>query len=635
MCGIAGLFNSKGVPADLELLRKMAEKLKNRGPDGEGFFTDGIFGLAHRRLSIIDLSGGAQPLFNEDRTIIYVHNGEIYNHHELRAELESKGHVFRTRSDSECIGHLYEEYGMDFPEKLEGMFAIALLDLKKRKLILVTDRAGKKPIFYYSGPKGFRFASTLTALAQDPDMPEDFDLQAIWDYMSFLTIPAPDTLYLGVGKMLPACIMAVSPDMEYPDARIYWKPDYSRRNNLDFGVCAAELRNVLTKAVESRMEADVPLGVFLSGGLDSAVIAAIASRIPSRQPLDCFSIGVNDPLYDESAAAKRNAAFIEARAARPVNFHQKKIVPEDFDLLRKLCAEYGEPFADASVLPTHLLCRFARETVTVALSGDGADELFAGYERYRALKLLARFDSIPAWIRKPTLYLTRNFGKSCGERTFPGRVRRFLDVAGVPVESQYHAMTSKSTLALKKNLMGAAYSDFTPQPTRRFWTELRKTSTAYGRTERAMEFDWHFYLANDILTKMDTASMAASMEVRSPFLDRRVVETAAAIPLAYKLDGKIRKLILSEAFRGYIPPELGTARKKGFGIPVADWLRGPWKEQMCGSILEGAAVNRYELFRKDSAEYMIRQHCEMRQDFGYPLYLLLVLELTLQGLKRG
>lgn len=630
MCGIAGFFNENEVPADPELLQRMASKLSLRGPDGEGYFTDGIFGLAHKRLSIIDLQGGAQPIFTEDRSIVFVHNGEIYNHQELRRELEGKGHQFHTRSDSECIGHLYEEYGMSFPQKLEGMFAIALIDLKQRKLILVTDRAGKKPIFYYSGLSGFRFASTMTALAQDPEMPRDLDLQAIWDYMSFLAIPAPDTMYLGVSKMLPACIMAVSPDMEYPDTRIYWKPDYSIKTELNFADAASKLRKSLTDAVKKRLESDVPLGIFLSGGLDSTIIASIVSRIPDSEPMKCFSIGVNDHRYDESIVAERNAAFLKSKAVRPIEFHKKIVQPDDFELLRKLCREYGEPFADSSILPTHLLCQFAKESVTVALSGDGADELFAGYERYRALNLLAAFDKLPNLIRKPMFYYNSKLRTGAGERSFLGRLQRFLNVAETTSQFQYHALVSKCPYPLKKSLLGVAFSDFTPQQTRRFTTEMRMLSTAFGRVERAMEFDWHFYLPNDILTKMDTASMAASLEVRSPYLDREVVEAAAAMPLEFKLCGKQRKYIMHEAFGGYFPIKLAQAKKKGFGIPMASWLRGPWKQHLQENLLEGLAINEYELFRHDTIELMIDEHCKKRADFSYPLYLLLVFELTLQ-----
>ena len=635
MCGIAGLFNTHEIPADRELLEQMASRMNHRGPDGEGYFTEGIFGLAHKRLSIIDLQGGVQPMFNEDRSIAFVHNGEIYNHHELRRELEGKGHKFLTRSDSECIGHLYEEYGMEFPSKLEGMFAIALVDLKKRKLILVTDRAGKKPIFYYSGLSGFRFASTLSALAMDPEMPRDLDLQAVWDYMSFLSIPAPDTMYLGVSKMLPACIMSVSPDMEYPDTRIYWEPDYSDKTKSSFSESSARLRETLNNAIRRRLEADVPLGVFLSGGMDSTLIASLIAQMPSSDPLKCFTIGVNDLRYDESYIAQKNAEFLKTKAARPVEFHKKIVHPNDFELLRKLCREYGEPFADSSILPTHLLCEFARESVTVALSGDGADELFAGYDRYRALNLLARFDKLPKFIRKPMLSFNRDLNTGAGERSFLGRAHRFLNVAAASPEFQYHVMISKCPYPLKKSLLGLAFSDFTPQQTRRFTAEMRMRSSALGRVERAMEFDWHFYLPNDILTKMDTASMAASLEVRCPYLDREVIEAADAMPLEFKLNGKRRKYILQKTFQKDLPAQVINAKKKGFGIPMASWLRGPWKKHLQENLLEGLAINEYELFQRDTVEFMIRQHGLKKADFSYPLYLLLVFELTLQENLNG
>ena len=380
MCGIAGFVKLDGSPADPEQLHRMADAMRLRGPDGEGFFLEGPFGLAHRRLSIIDLDGGAQPIANENSTMFIVVNGEIYNFPELRKTLEAKGHRFRTRSDSECALHAYEEYGTDFVQCLDGMFAIAIYDSIRKKFILARDRAGEKPLFLYSDEKQFAFASSLNALkpcdtARGP---------GYWEFLSFQYFPYGG----GVTRMEKASVLEVDPARRNaaggvePTACDYFHPMFQKRTpELSFADSAAALRKLVTESVRERMGSDVPLGVFLSGGLDPAIIAAAASRIPSGEPLKCYSIGFSDPAYDESEQARRNFEHIRNHANRPVEFHHKVVNANDFGVLKSVLAFCGQPFGDSSILPTYLLCKFAREQVTVALTGDGADELYGGNER--------------------------------------------------------------------------------------------------------------------------------------------------------------------------------------------------------------------------------------------------------------
>ncbi len=633
MCGIAGIMNRNGEPVREETLSAMAGAMIRRGPDGEGVFANGVFGLAHRRLSIIDVMHGGQPIFNEDHTIAVVHNGEIYNFRELRSRLTAHGHLFRTNSDSETIVHLYEEAGLDFPKQLDGMFAIAIADIPKRRLILVTDRAGKKPIFYSSSEKAFRFASTLPALEKAAPFDEGIDPQAVWDYLSFLYVPAPETVYRGISRMLPARLMVVSPDSDYPDIRCWWKPNFAAKAKLSFEDSAANLRELMEDSVEKRLVSDVPLGVFLSGGLDSAVVASLAAELKhGGPPLKCFSIGFEESAYDESKAARANADFISRRTGGAIEFHHRTVKPGDFGLLKLLVSEFGQPFADSSILPTYMLSAFARENVTVALSGDGADELFCGYERYLAMHLLGAFDSIPVKLRSAVCRgLSRFLSSAGGERSFQARLRRLLQASLADPAERSMFLISKFPHSLKTSVLGEAFENFRPSRSERFAREIRGASTVVDATEKAMEFDFHCYLPNDILTKVDTASMTASLEVRCPFLDHRVIEAAAAMPLAYKLRGRLRKRIFGEAFADCIPAGLVSAKKRGFGVPIASWFRGPWKQHLLENLVEGEAVNRHRLFRREAILNMIHQHEFYEADYSYQLFAMLVLELSLRG----
>ncbi len=628
MCGIAGIVNFVEPKIDCaETVRKMTIALQHRGPDASGFFNEKNVFIGHRRLSIIDLADSGQPMDNEDGSVRIVFNGEIYNYHELREEMLECGHEFRSSGDTETIVHLYEEYGDECIERLNGMFALAIYDLKKRKIILARDRMGQKPVFYFCNAKRFVFASELQGLKQHPSMPRDLDFQAIHDYLSLQYIPGPCTVYRDVRKLLPGHILTVNADTGSQLTRCYWKPDYAKKCDLNFTDACVRLRELVEDAVLKRLMADVPLGAFLSGGLDSTIIASITAKL-TDQPVNTFSIGFENPLYDEREYARSAVANIENCGLGKVIHLEKVVEPENFDVVKNLINHYGEPFADSSMLPTFLLSQFTRENVTVALSGDGADELFAGYERYLAFRWCSSLDYIPRPLRSVAGSLINTvLPEGAGERTRRGRLRRFIDIMKSSPEGRYLRITNRFREDVKELMFGDVLQEFKPLPTARLFSEIELT--AENPVEKVMETDLKLYLPGDILTKVDIASMACSLEVRNPFLDHRVVEFAASLPLEYKQHGRSRKHILKEAFKDILPPDISSRRKKGFGVPVGAWFRGPW-HALLREYLGRGLLTSGGIFNRDSVIWMIREHAEGIRDWSYPLWALLMLELFLR-----
>ena len=629
MCGIAGIINLNGKPVPEDILIRMNNAQAHRGPDDHGILIDRNVGLAHRRLSIIDLSQGHQPLGNEDGRIQIVFNGEIYNCLELRRGLEQQGHIFKTHCDTEVIVHLYEEYGAACTGKLAGMFAFAIYDSVHRKMLFARDRLGKKPLFYFKNSECFLFSSELGGMKMHPAMPSELNLQAIHDYLSLQYIPCPDTVFKGVCKLPPAHYMELDLENGRTVLERYWRADYSAKTDLSFEDAVIKLRKLLFTAVERRLMSDVPLGAFLSGGLDSSIITGIMSRL-SKQPVKTFTIGFNDPKYDERNYARAAAEAINRQADCPLEYHEKVVDQNDFPVLEKLVDHYGEPYSDASMLPTFLLSKFTREKVTVALSGDGADEVFAGYERYLLIKYSQMLDVIPASLRTVFFGSLRKFlNNGAGERTLSGRLNRTLRIAASSGEHRYLDIINRFKEPLKKQLYGARFDNFSPMDTYEIFKAASKQVTAAGAVEKVMETDLYTYLPGDILTKVDIASMACSLEVRSPFLDHEVVEFAASLPLEYKQRGTSRKHILKEAFKDMLTPELLNRNKRGFGVPLASWFRGSWKSILQERLLEGRLIKE-EFFRKDAVSKMLESHCSSRADFSYPLWSLLLLELFLE-----
>ena len=628
MCGIAGIYNLNGEPVDEAVLREMRDSILHRGPDGEGVWMDDGVGLAHRRLSIIDLEGGAQPMGNEDGSIQVTFNGEIYNHVELRERLQEKGHVFKTTCDTEVIAHLYEEMGAKCVSLLDGMFAFAVYDKNEHKLLIARDRLGQKPLVCFMSGTGssavFAFASELQALAAHPLMPKELDPQALHDYLSLQYVPAPNTIYESVRKLPPGHIMEISRQEPTPKVTRYWSCDYSSKIECSHEEACDQLRELLEGAVRKRLMSDVPLGAFLSGGIDSTIIVGLMRKF-SLLPVKTFTIGFLEEKYDERVYAKTAAEFLGTD-------HNAQVVnPADFEVLEKLVGHYGEPYCDASMIPTYFLSEFAREHVTVALSGDGADEIFCGYNRYVVMKFARFADFLPRSARQGMASLLARFTPPFPEeRSNPGKFLRLLDAVSASPESRLFDLTNRFPENLKHSLYSDDFARFAVKDTQRLFDQLHSACSAADHAEKSMETDLTSYLPGDILTKVDIASMATSLEVRSPFMDHKVAEFAATLRMRHKLKGTTRKRILSDTFKDLIPSELRERKKMGFGVPIADWLRGDWSEISRERLLDGAAMAT-GYFRRDAVEKMLDEHAAGSADHSYRLWALLVLDIWMDS----
>lgn len=628
MCGIAGIINADGKPVSAEILNAMSNVLIHRGPDDEGVFIDGGVGLAHRRLSIIDLANGKQPMSNEDGSVWTVFNGEIYNCLELRASLEKNGHVFKTNCDTEVIVHLFEEEGADFVNKLNGMFALAVYDAKNKFLLLARDRLGQKPLVYFRKNGNLVFASELQSLKKNPEMPREYNLQAIHDYLSLQYVPSPSTVYKGVCKLPPGHVLEYKIDTKNIRLRRYWNIDYSKKTPKTYEEAREHLKELMEDAVKKRLMSDVPFGAFLSGGLDSSIIVALMAKNCS-EPVKAFTIGFDEALYDERKYANMAVNSVNESSSMNVEHINKIVKPDDFSLVKKLVNHYGEPYCDASMLPTHLLSRFTREHVKVALSGDGADELFAGYNRYLVMKFAKYADYLPYSARQRVFGgISKLLPPKTEERTFAGQAQRILKICSSHSEKRYLDLISRFDEEMKLSVYGDIFADFKPHSTQDIMRAVHSLTTSKSSVEKIMETDLHSYLSGDILTKVDIASMAASLEVRCPFMDYRVVEFAASLPLKFKQRKASRKHILKDAFRDIIPEKLITRKKMGFGAPVAKWFRSKWDKPLRDNLLEGNAVEN-GFFRRDSLEKLIQEHQAMKADHSYALWALLIFETFL------
>ena len=629
MCGIAGIVNHRGDPAAGEIIAAMNAALTHRGPDASGIYLDEQVALGHRRLSIIDLENGNQPFKNEDGSVIAVFNGEIYNFRRLRDELTARGHTFRSATDTEVIVHLYEELGGECVRLLEGMFAFAVYNAKTRRLLLARDRLGQKPLLYFMTNGMLVFASEFPALKCHPEMPTELDVNAVSDYLSFQYVPGPGTIYRNVHKLAPGHQLEFRLNEGTTSIRSYWRLDHSLKLTESFDEAARTLRGLVEKSVERRLMADVPVGTFLSGGVDSTIITAVAAAKRLPEKTNAYTIGFNDRRYDERSFAARAAEAINRRTGGGLIHRERVVEPGDFSLLEKLCARCGEPYADASILPTARLSEFAASEIKVALSGDGADEVFCGYERYLAYRWASRFSLLPGFLQRPLLKAVGAFCPDGGERSFSGRLRRFLRIMGTAPDQRYFTLLNRCGTPLKESLFGEKLRAAANRNSAELFDTLRWELTSANRIERLSELDLHTYLPGDILAKVDIASMAFSLEVRSPFLDREVVEFAARLPLSYKLRGAKRKRILCEAFKDVLPREISGRAKKGFGVPVAAYLRGEWRGAAEQALFDGRLCNG-EYFRRDTVEKLWKEHLSGRRDRSYLLWSLLIFSLFLE-----
>jgi asparagine synthase (glutamine-hydrolysing) len=616
MCGIAGRFNFDPLrPVDRVVLEAMTDAVSHRGPDAAGYHVAPGIGLGHRRLSIIDLSTGDQPLSNENGTVWTIFNGEIYNFAEVRAELLAHGHRFRTSSDTEVIVHGYEQWGERCVERFRGMFAFAVWDAAARRLFLARDRVGVKPLYYAELPgRGIVFGSELKSLLEDPDVPRDWCPGALDAYLTLLYIPAPLTIYRGIQKLEPGHVLVAENGTvrtsRYWDLRFTGDGDARREEEY-----LEQLDALLAESVALRQIADVPLGTFLSGGIDSSAVAAYMVQTSSRPPVT-ISVGFDHAAYDELTHARRVAEHLGCE------FHQRTVTPDIVSLLPKLAWHFDEPFADSSAVPTYYVSKAARELVTVALSGDGGDELWAGYARHR----------VERWEQRAR----RALGPASG---VAGVLARALPLSVKGARSLRHlASDPAQAFALKH-----AYGMFEPDAKTRLYSGDFAASVAgadpFARfrdawrrcqstdaLDRGLYVDVHTYLVDDILTKVDRMSMAVSLEAREPLLDHRLLEFAASVPTSLKLKDGRGKYLLRKVLRTRVPPGILERGKHGFEAPIAEWIRGPLAP-MAGALLADGRLRDRGIFDPREVSRLWTEHRDGRADHRHRLWQLMMLEL--------
>jgi asparagine synthase (glutamine-hydrolysing) len=606
-------------PIDPMLLRTMNDTQAHRGPDGADIYLAPGIGLGHRRLAIIDLAGGHQPLFNEDGSIVVVYNGEIYNFDELARELKRLGHRLRTHCDTEVIVHAWEQWGEDCLHRFRGMFAFALWDANQRRLFLARDRLGIKPLYYAQLDNGILiFASELKGLIAHPKMPRTIDPAAVEDFFALGYVPDPKTIYRGAAKLPPGHFMVVDRTGRSPRPRRYWNLRFGAHQSLSVEEASEQLIARLREAVSLRMIADVPLGAFLSGGVDSSAVVALMA-MQSRDPVNTCSVAFGEGPYDESPFAMRIAGQYGTR------HRLRRADPLDVALMEQLAGVYDEPFADSSALPTMIVCALARQDVTVALSGDGGDEVFAGYRRYRWHHYEEQVRSrLPAGFRRllfgqlGRLYPKMDWAPQAlrAKTTFQGIARDSIDA--------YYQSVSMIDDTLRDELFSPAlHRDLQGYRTWQLFKTLADEAETDHHLEQAQYVDFKSYLAGDILTKVDRASMAHGLEVRVPILDHCFVEWAATVPPHLKLTLRQGKAVFKRALEPYLPQEILYRKKMGFSIPLAQWLRGPWREA-AHACLNAPAMEMSGMFDRKTIGKLLKQHNEGTYDRSAAIWALMM-----------
>lgn len=672
MCGIAGIsWNQNSPLPDFPSVRKMVNVISHRGPDDSGLFHSGLgllkrelvttgevwpqdvsnqsagAILGHRRLSIIDLAGGRQPLANEDGSVWIAFNGEIYNYRELRPDLESRGHRFATDSDTEVVVHLYEEYGERCLDKLRGMFALAIWDAKRRRLFLARDRLGQKPLFYRRHGSRLDFASELKSLLQLDDASREVCPQAVDLFLTYQYVPHPTSILKGYHRLPPAHFAVF--DQSGLKVERYWRPPYEPGISPQVGPAEgsrdveppvdttswnlsrwkSELRETLTEAVRLRMRSDVPLGAFLSGGVDSTIIAGLMQSLSDR-PVHTFSIGFPIEKFDERSYAR------EASRMLGTEHHEQVVEPSALSILPKLVWHYDEPFSDSSAIPTMYLSEMTREYVTVALSGDGGDELFAGYDRYKAVRIAALIDRLPRPLRSiMTARFWQNLPASLEQKSFRRRLKRLLQALGQPAQRRYLRWISIFDESRRAEILSEdARSMLGDFDSAEFLDQAFAECPSRDFVTRTTAADVLSYLPCDILTKVDIASMAFSLEARSPFLDHRVVELASRMPIEHKLRGRQGKRILIDTFSDLLPDSIQKRPKMGFGVPLDHWFRNELKPLLYDVLLDAKALDR-GWFNPVAVRQLVEEHSSEQWDHSYRLWNLLVFELWNQTYLDG
>jgi asparagine synthase (glutamine-hydrolysing) len=611
---------------DEGVLRRMTDAVRHRGPDGEGFYISPHrqVGLGHRRLSIIDLAGGSQPMSNEDGTLWVVFNGEIYNFPELRKELEGKGHHFATHCDTEIILHAYEQYGESCVDRLNGMFAFALYDERAHRLFLARDRFGKKPLHYAVAGDDFLFGSEIKSLLAHPKMSRDLDSRSLARYLAYEYVPHPHAIFRGIKKLPPAHRMTYDLGSRQIKVSRYWDLQFRPDPGLGEQEASGELVRRLREAVRCRLMSDVPLGVFLSGGIDSSAIVALMSELMPPQQVKTFNIAFTEKSYDESFYARK-----VARRFGTDHHEQLFDARQMLSVLDEVVQLLDEPFADASLLPTYLVSRFTRGEVTVALGGDGGDELLAGYPTFPAARYAEWYQRTPGLLKSAVESLARHLPASTKNFSFDFKLRQFLK--GISYDDPRRTQVWLGSFSPPE--LGVLLSDEVRAETNAF-DPLEDLDQLHGAHAAESE-DWlarliyqyaNTYLTDDILVKTDRASMACSLEVRAPFLDYTLAEFLGTLPSSFKLQGSNGKYLLKQAFHGKLPDDVLYRPKKGFGIPIAQWL----KNELSGLATEKLAPDRLRqqgLFNPDRVQALLAEHQAGRRNHRKQLWTLLVFEI--------
>lgn len=620
LCGIAGRVNYlSGAPVDRDVVASMCRLIAHRGPDGFGELCLGPMGFGHRRLAIIDLSPlGAQPMQTDDGAVMITFNGEIYNYLELREDLGQRGHRFRSHSDTEVILAAYREWGTGAIERLAGMFALALWDAPRRRLLLARDRVGKKPLFYRTDAAGLSFASEPKAFLAEREFNATPDLQAISEYLSFQYVPAPRSSFVGVHKLPPGHMMIVE-DGRMTTTR-YWRLSYAGQRDVEEGEALEQLDAHLRQAVKRRLLSDVPLGAFLSGGIDSSLVVSYMAELAPT--VRTFSIGFAEQEYNELPAARLVA---ERYGTAHVEF---VVEPKAVELLPQLVWHYGEPYADSSALPTFVLSELTRRHVTVALNGDGGDESFAGYDRYRALRMAQAIARVPAPLRRAGALGAGALATLVPHRQ-ARRIQRFLNGAVAAPHRQYGRWMMHFDPPLKHQLMTDSFLGATMENAQDMVDGLFASSDAPTLVERGIDADVRSYLPDDLLVKVDVATMAHGLEGRSPFLDHELMEFAARLPLNLKLRGRVQKYLPRQLATKRLPAELLSLPKKGFGVPIDHWFRKDLGT-FARDLLLGARAGARGYLHRPVVERLFAEHQSGRRQWHYQLWNLLMLELWFQ-----
>ncbi|MFQ5773766.1 MAG: XrtA/PEP-CTERM system amidotransferase [Kiloniellaceae bacterium] len=626
MCGIVGIFDSRGrKDIDRALLARMNDTQSHRGPDDSDLHVGPGIGLGHRRLSIIDLSGGHQPLFNEDGSVVVVYNGEIYNFQDLAKELVAAGHRFRTNCDTEVIVHAWEEWGEACVERFRGMFAFALWDGNKETLFLARDRLGIKPLYYALLADGtFLFASELKALLLHPDLPRRIDPSAVENYFAYGYVPDPKTIYLDVAKLAPGHAFSFRRGTAWPNPRSYWDVAFEARDGMAEADVCDELIRGLREAVRIRLISDVPLGAFLSGGVDSSAVVSLMATL-SPDPVNTCSIGFHQASHDES----RYAACVAERWGTRHRF--ERVDADAFDLVDRLATVYDEPFADSSAIPTYQVCALARKHVTVALSGDGGDEMFAGYRRYRwhHYEELVRA-RLPQALRAPLFGMLGGLYPKMDWAPKPLRAKTTLQALARDSADAYFSSVSIMSDDLRRRLYSPEMIRcLQGHHAREVVRSYMENAPADHHLERVQYADLKTYLPGDILTKVDRASMANSLEVRVPILDHLFVQWAAGLPAELKLRRREGKYVFKKALEPFVPRETLYREKMGFAVPLAAWFRGPLRQRVRDA-LTGPSLAETGMFDMKFIAALVDRHQSGTWDHSAEIWALVMFDSFLR-----